>query len=279
MADITEYSPIDRRSFSADETAQSLLSQDEKGYAFERKRPAQRRYNLILKSLLVFLVLLLHAGLVALIARWAAPTLFATSGSMTSDTGSSYHHGGSSYQHTEHHDESCQPEDSNVEYTLEGVVRDPYKDQNAEFLQVDPCGSTAEEARARGCRYGVLYGAWLPEECYDEETEERFRKHTNWRFWGQPNRTEEISWDEYAKGEYEYVLVEWEYHQRHCAEMNRRLFTAMSRRGLHTIDSYLSRWDHTDHCAHSAMEQRPMHELSAILWRKFPDCGVIRWKN
>jgi len=68
-------------------------------------------------------------------------------------------------------------------------------------------------------------------------------------------------------------------HQRHCAEMNRRLFTAMSRRGLRSIDSYLSQWEHTDHCAHSAMEVNPTHELNAILWRKFPDCGVIRWKS
>lgn len=53
----------------------------------------------------------------------------------------------------------------------------------------------------------------------------------------------------------------------------------MARRGLNTLDSYLSQWDHTDHCAHSAMEQRPLHELNAILWRKFPDCGLVRWKN
>ena len=61
--------------------------------------------------------------------------------------------------------------------------------------------------------------------------------------------------------------------------MNRRLFTAMSRRGIHTIDSYLSQWAHFHHCQNSLMQQKPMHELSAILWRKFPDCGVIRWKN
>jgi len=82
-----------------------------------------------------------------------------------------------------------------------------------------------------------------------------------------------------AQGEHEYVLVEWLYHQRHCAEMGRRFFTAISRRGLHTIDSYLSQWAHTDHCAHAIMESNPDHQLMAILQRKFPDCGLIRWKN
>jgi hypothetical protein len=61
--------------------------------------------------------------------------------------------------------------------------------------------------------------------------------------------------------------------------MNRRLFTAVSRRGLHTIDSYLSQWRHTNHCAHAAMIQKPYHELGGLLWRKFPDCGLIRWKD
>jgi hypothetical protein len=96
------------------------------------------------------------------------------------------------------------------QHSIEGTPRDDYKNPEAEFLQIDPCGSTAAEARERGCRFGMLYGAWLPNECYDEESEENFRKHTEWKFWLQPNRTEELTWDEVSKGEHDYVLVEWE---------------------------------------------------------------------
>ncbi|ORY65440.1 uncharacterized protein BCR38DRAFT_484861 [Pseudomassariella vexata] len=273
MTGRAEYSPVDRISFSADETAQSLLSQDEKGYVSEGRRPTHRRYNLALKAILLLFVLILHAALVVFLASWLAPTFFGSPGNTKADGVSKPGIKGG------HNGDTCQSEDSYRQYTFDGVVRDDYKNPHAEFLHTDPCGQSAAEARARGCRYGMLYGAWLPEACYDEETEENFRKYTDWKFWLQPNRTEERSWDEVAKGEYDYVLVEWEYHQRHCAEMNRRLFTAMARRGLHSIDSYLSQWKHTDHCAHSAMEQRPTHELNAILWRKFPDCGVVRWKN
>lgn len=247
----------------------------------QRRRPAHRRYNFVLKTAIFLCMVLLHAGLVAFLAKWLVSTTAFSKGSDGSKGehtgnmgGESGHHGGHGHQEAGH-DTGLSPE----HFTMEGVVRAVYKDPGAEFIQVDPCGSSAAEAREKGCMYGMLYGAWLPKECYDEETEANFKKYTNWKFWLQGNRTEERSWDDVARGEYDYVLVEWEYHQRHCAEMNRRIFTAMSRRGLKSIDSYLSRWQHIDHCAHSAMEQRPTHELNAILWRKFPDCGVVRWKN
>lgn len=192
MAGREEYSPVDRRSLSADETARSLLSSDEKDYNFEPKRPAKRRHNLALKSLLLVCVLVLHAGLVVLLARWLGVAFPWGSGGGGGAAGPAH----------------SQPKEP--KYGFEGVIPAVYKDPTAEFMQVNPCGHSAEEARARGCRYGMLYGAWLPEECYDEETEERFKHYTNWRFWLQPNRTQEVSWDEVARGEFEYVLVEWE---------------------------------------------------------------------
>lgn len=185
MSGRAEYSPIESpSSLNADETATSLLPSDEKDYPFQPERPpAKRRLNLALKSLLLLGAIALHAGLVALLARWPGPSPSA-SPAATSPAG--------------------------PRYGFEGVVPAVYKDPSAEFLQVSPCGRSAEEARARGCRFGMLYGAWLPEACYDEETEERFRRYADWRFWLQPNRTQELSWDEVARGENEYVLVEWE---------------------------------------------------------------------
>lgn len=129
---------------------------------------------------------------------------------MTSNEGMTGQHSTGGHSHGGHSDNSCQTDSTHHRYGFEGVIPAVYKDPSAEFSQVNPCGHSTAEARERGCRYGMLYGAWLPEECYDEETEENFKKYTNWRFWLQPNRTEEVSWDEVAKGEHEYVLVEWE---------------------------------------------------------------------
>ena len=205
MTDRAEYLPLDGKSLGADDTAESLLPHEEKSYVFKGGRPTHRRYNLTLKVTLGLLVLTLHAGLVVLLGHWLWSNLPGSSGNVGADGINGPHIDGGS------NGDMCQLEDSyHRQHTFEGTPRDSYKNPNAEFLHVDPCGRTAAEARARGCRYGLLYGAWLPESCYDEETEENFRKHRDWRFWLQPNRTEELSWDEVAKGEHDYVLVEWE---------------------------------------------------------------------
>jgi hypothetical protein len=191
-----EYSRVNDTLFSADETAHSLLSQDEKDYDFEQPRPTHRRRNFALKGVLLFLALVLHASLIVALTRWYWPTASAPSSMATGEDNA---------------DGVCLMRDAyERQHSIEGTPRDDYKNPEAEFLQTDPCGSTAAEARARGCRFGMLYGAWLPEECYDEESEENFRKHTEWKFWLQPNRTEELTWDEVSKGEHDYVLVEWE---------------------------------------------------------------------
>lgn len=165
---------------------------------FKGRRLTHRRFNLALKGILLLLLLVLHAGLIVFLGRWLLPTP-PTISDVKSSMGIKGGYDG----------DTNDLEDYPV-HTLEGSPRDPYKDPTAEFLQIDPCGSSAAEARARGCRFGMLYGAWLPEACYDEESEENFKNYTNWKIYLQPNRTEEISWDEASKGEHDYMLVEWE---------------------------------------------------------------------
>jgi len=196
MAGQTVYSPVDRVSMSADESGQSLLSQDEKSFVFERRTRAQRFYHHAIRGFIFLLLLFAHAGLVLLLAKWvmsSVPMHFGAAPKPMDDMGGMTHghgHGQSSGGY-----KVAEDMDSHVRYTLEGVPPSIYKDPSAEFSMVNPCGSTAAEAKARGCRFGVLYGAWLPQECWDDETEERFRSFTDWKFYLQPNRTQEITWD------------------------------------------------------------------------------------
>jgi hypothetical protein len=74
----------------------------------------------------------------------------------------------------------------------------------------NPCRHSAAEARARGCRYGMVDSAWLPNECYDGETEERFQQAKNWEFWRHPNKTGLITWEEAAEGEFDLMWAEWD---------------------------------------------------------------------
>lgn len=53
-----------------------------------------------------------------------------------------------------------------------GAINDDHREKHfsgARYLIKNPCGNSAVEARARGCLYGVVNSACLPEECYDEE--------------------------------------------------------------------------------------------------------------
>ncbi|KAL1607625.1 hypothetical protein SLS60_002559 [Paraconiothyrium brasiliense] len=44
-------------------------------------------------------------------------------------------------------------------------------------LKYDQCGTTADEARARGCVFEVTGFTWLPKECQDTETEDEFLQY------------------------------------------------------------------------------------------------------
>ncbi|KAK5942583.1 hypothetical protein PMZ80_005148 [Knufia obscura] len=80
----------------------------------------------------------------------------------------------------------------------------------AQYLMKKPCGTSAAEARARGCRYGMVNSAWLPEECYDEETEKQFKEIKEWEFWIMPNKTGFVTWEEAATGDFDLLWAEWD---------------------------------------------------------------------
>lgn len=44
-------------------------------------------------------------------------------------------------------------------------------------LKYDQCGTTADEARARGCVFEITGFTWLPKECQDTDTEEEFLQY------------------------------------------------------------------------------------------------------
>ncbi|KAF4631938.1 hypothetical protein G7Y89_g6199 [Cudoniella acicularis] len=253
--------PISQSSSSASDDAESLLSQDETKYVFERSRFKQRLYNLVTKALLVLSILILMGGVMFLMARW---TIFG----FMDLSGNSKAHGAriANIEGGEHGNRCMQWQDTEREYTFGGVHRPNEKDvSGAEYLLKDLCGHSATEARARGCRFGMLYFAWLLEVCYDEEIEEEFKNYTDWQFWLYPNRTGEVTWDEAARRERDFMLVEREHHQRHCVDMARKFYRAVSGRGLLFIDSVLLQKGYLDHCAGVALDRkRPIHELNTI---------------
>jgi hypothetical protein len=133
MPTTAEYSRVNGTAFSTDETAHSLLSQDEKDYDFEQRRPTHKRRNLALKGVLLLLALLLHASLIVILTRYYWPTASGPSNMSTKEDNA---------------DGTCLMRDAyERQHSIEGTPRDDYKNPDAEILQIDPCGSTAAEAR------------------------------------------------------------------------------------------------------------------------------------
>lgn len=60
-----------------------------------------------------------------------------------------------------------------------------------QFQMNSPCGSTPEEAKAKGCHFDTISFCWLPSECYDSELVSTFESTRNWHYYADPEvRTE-----------------------------------------------------------------------------------------
>lgn len=143
-------------------------------------------------------------------------------------------------------------------------------------VTTSPCGSTAQEARARGCHFDVISFCWLPDACYDEELSTTFDNITTWEWFLDPNRTQPIAHEEAMTGEYTGLYVNWEYHLRHCTFMWKKLHRAVLGTGKSAIDGYIGPLAHTEHCSEMLLQDRDVgfDAINTIILVKFPDCGI-----
>ncbi|PVH94002.1 hypothetical protein DM02DRAFT_509826, partial [Periconia macrospinosa] len=112
------------------------------------------------------------------------------------------------------------------------------------------CGSSSEEARAKGCVYDVMMTAWMKPECYDKELSDYFfyRDSGNWTFYLDPEGTIVLPHEALFRGEYTEYWVKGTYHFSHCSYIWAKQMQQMGKRPL-TLDSKARNWRHTIHCA------------------------------
>ncbi|KAI0532822.1 hypothetical protein GGR58DRAFT_522428 [Xylaria digitata] len=140
-----------------------------------------------------------------------------------------------------------------------------------------PCGSTAEEAKARGCHFDTISFCWLPDECYDSDLVDTFEATRNWEYWADP---EPISREELVGGHGNNLWVSWEYHLRHCMFMWMKLQRAVLAKGdpdRPQIDSYIASLNHTNHCATILLTDRDVafFTLNTETLVKYSHCGML----
>ncbi|KAK3319763.1 hypothetical protein B0T19DRAFT_404324 [Cercophora scortea] len=116
-----------------------------------------------------------------------------------------------------------------------------------------PCGSTPEQARSKGCHFDVISFNWLPTQCYYAELSQSFDDMRAWEWFLDGNRTQPLTHAEIMTGEHTGLYVNWEYHVRHCTAMWKKMHRGLlGPAGTGAIDAY----------------------IGSV---KYPDCGVLSW--
>lgn len=165
----------------------------------------------------------------------------------------------------------------------------------------DQCGTTADEARARGCVFETTGFTWLPKECHDKDTEEEFlsfiQKHEI-NLYRDTNYTDVVSIEEIRLGNgpgcescptliYTFLLltiavfVRQQYHVTHCQFLLKKLHRLSASGRM--VDGQIMPTHHTEHCIEQTLQlaQNPSWRKEAIQlsYTKFPYCGKVGGYN
>jgi hypothetical protein len=140
------------------------------------------------------------------------------------------------------------------------------------------CGTSAEEARARGCVFESTGFTWLPKECHDAETENEFLRYVadnDLKLFHDPDYTKEATAEEVKKGDGAGYFVREGYHLAHCLFLFKKLHRAYASGKI--IDGYIISLNHTDHCVGQSLSvgrdadyRKDVIQFSYIKW---PNCG------
>lgn len=136
-----------------------------------------------------------------------------------------------------------------------------------------PCGTSADEARSRGCIFELTGSSWVTPECYDPVTEEEFLNYKEWRFYRDFNNTEEVPITEVRQGNGNGFFVHHDYHQAHCGFLLKKMHRAVN--AGKKVDGLIKALSHTTHCVEWMLDP-PLDRFNIpqFAYTKFPNCGI-----
>ncbi|PMD37711.1 hypothetical protein L207DRAFT_586045 [Hyaloscypha variabilis F] len=141
--------------------------------------------------------------------------------------------------------------------------------------EIITCGTTSDEARARGCiKEPMVYG-WMPKECYYPDLTSEYHPFED-REWYTTNKFEErVTPEELWAGAREHVYTHV-YHTEHCFFLMRKLSRAVDRRERY-IDHKSLQVEHADHCSRSITETREGVNSTNDVVLGFYRCIPLPW--
>ncbi|KAH8688955.1 hypothetical protein BGW36DRAFT_433728 [Talaromyces proteolyticus] len=136
---------------------------------------------------------------------------------------------------------------------------------------IDQCGTTATEARAKGCHFEMTGFSWLPKECLDLTVEAEFLE-LDLHYYRDLNYTQEAPLEEVRRGDGHGYFVKQDYHRAHCAFLFKKLHKAIS--SGNKVDGLISSVHHTSHCVHMLLASPNFRsDVAQVAFTKWPYCG------
>lgn len=136
---------------------------------------------------------------------------------------------------------------------------------------VDQCGTSAVEARARGCNFEVTSFSWLPRDCYNRQIDYLLEAE-DIHYFRDENRTEEVDIAEVRQGEAHGYFVTPNYHKAHCSLLFLKLHMAMKQGGK--IDGLIISLAHSHHCVQIVLSSpAEIASVPQYAFTKWPYCG------
>lgn len=138
------------------------------------------------------------------------------------------------------------------------------------------CGSSMEEALAKGCVYDSVMIAWTPARCYNRTLELEYRGDIRW--YTTKEATHEVPWSLVETGRYRTLWSSSLFHTKHCLYMWKKTAIALDTEGS-WINGALVKASHTQHCLKilDGFKVNESDPTSAEIFTGFQSCRRVNW--
>jgi hypothetical protein len=136
------------------------------------------------------------------------------------------------------------------------------------------CGSTAQEAREKGCQYDILLNNWVPAPCYEDEFILEYTDDESWGAYSSASMNASTKLTPLEMSEAEFYWTSVRDHINHCAMMWKKQFWVLYEE-KRAVDTIVANPGHTDHCAQYLMDVVESETTEATkVDRGFAGCWV-----
>ncbi|KAL9635101.1 MAG: hypothetical protein Q9164_003672 [Protoblastenia rupestris] len=137
------------------------------------------------------------------------------------------------------------------------------------------CGTTPEEARAKGCKFDVILYSWVPPSCYDHELQVAYleERESEWYFQRGGEGGERVSQERAAEGVEPGLWLSWDYHDYHC-QFIFRMMTRILQKPSQGVPGRVLEDYHTRHCINvlKGIEKGPEVDISTLVSLNYSTC-------